>query len=83
MVMYLRLESIDREKNRLRWYVLGIWRDLWGGWVVLCEWGRLHERARGYRVVEAGDLDAARLELARIVAVRERHGYEMKQPPPG
>jgi hypothetical protein len=80
-MLYLRLESVKVAKNRRRYYVVILARTLWGSFGILCQWGRLDQRPRGMRVVEAGDFEAARVELERIVALRVRHGYEMKQPP--
>ena len=79
---YLRLESINPTENRRRYYVVtGPLRTLWGTFGVLCQWGRKDQAPRGLRILEASDEAAARLELARVVALRRRHGYRMKQPP--
>jgi hypothetical protein len=80
-MLYLRLESIRPAENRFRYYIVVIAPTLWGTYGILCQWGRLDQRPRGMRVVEAGDLDAARAAMAGIVEVRLRHGYKIKQPP--
>lgn len=77
-MLYLRLESIVPAENRRRYYVVILAKTLWGTFGILCQWGRLDQRPRGMRVVEAGDLEGARLELERIVALRLRHGYVRK-----
>jgi hypothetical protein len=63
---YLRLESINPAENRFRYYVVtGPLPTLWGTFGLLCEWGRLDQQPRGWRVVEASDEEAAQEALAR------------------
>ena len=43
----IRLESIDPEKNRARFYVLYVTKTLWNTWALLRRWGRIGQEARG------------------------------------
>lgn len=75
---YLRLESVRPAENWRRYYILILARTLWGSFGICCMWGRLDQRPRGMRIVEAEDFDAARVEMDKIVALRLRHGYSVK-----
>ena len=74
----IRLESIDPQKNRARFYVLYISKTLWNSWALCRWWGRIGEDARGVRVDEYATPEEAFLHAAEIVELRMRHKYVVK-----
>lgn len=38
---YARLQKRDPERNQYRYYLLDVQPHLFGGWSLICEWGRI------------------------------------------
>ncbi|SMD00147.1 WGR domain-containing protein [Rhizobium sp. RU36D] len=70
----LHLHRCDLARNMARFYRLSIERDLFGGVIVLREWGRIG--TRGQRLTEPclHELDA-QLRLLRLAQAKRRRGY--------
>ena len=75
---YLRIESVDSQKNRHRFYVAAWQPTLRDTWALICQWGRIGESPRGIRVRECAGMDDAVQLAARAVKLRERHSYMTK-----
>jgi predicted DNA-binding WGR domain protein len=68
------LHRVDPARNVRRFYALMVAPDLFGGWALVREWGRIG--AAGQRRVELYYTEAAaRAAGARIAAIRMRRGY--------
>jgi len=70
------LTRIDPARNMARYYSLDIQPDLFGGWILRTEWGRI---GRGGVVKNMVCLEpsAASEALARQTARKQRRGYVM------
>ena len=68
------LHRVDPSRNVRRFYRLGVEPDLFGFWLLLCEWGRIG-RSGQMRVVSFATLDEAYLALHRQRRAKERRGY--------
>jgi predicted DNA-binding WGR domain protein len=75
---FVRMESVDPERNRHRFYVT-VWQPtLWNTWALVCRWGRIGEEPRGMRVNECMDQDEALQHAAEVIELRMRHRYVVK-----
>ena len=74
----IRLESIDPEKNRFRFYTLYVGETLWHTWALVRNWGRIGQGARGTRIDECPHQDEALHLAAETIELRMRHGYTAK-----
>ena len=74
----IRLESVDPEKNRARFYVLYVSKTLWNTWALLRRWGRIGQEARGVRMDECATEEEALQRAAEVVELRMRHRYMVK-----
>jgi len=74
----IRLESIDPEKNRARFYVLYVSKTLWGSWALSRWWGRIDQPARGVRMDECATEEEALRRAAETIDLRMRHKYIVK-----
>ena len=74
----IRLESIDPEKNRARFYVLYVSKTLWSSWSLARWWGRIGQDARGVRVDECATEEEALRRAAETIDLRMRHKYTVK-----
>jgi predicted DNA-binding WGR domain protein len=74
----IRLESIDPEKNRARFYVLYVSKTLWGSWALARHWGRIDQEARGVRMDEYATEEEALRRAAETIDLRIRHKYVVK-----
>ncbi len=75
---YFRMESVDPQKNRYRYYV-AVWQPtLWNTWALICRWGRIGENPRGIRVSECTTQDEALQRAAEVIELRMRHKYVVK-----
>ena len=74
----IRLESIDLEKNRARFYVLYVSRTLWDTWALLRRWGRIGQEARGVRMDECATKEEALRRAAETIDLRMRHKYVVR-----
>jgi predicted DNA-binding WGR domain protein len=82
----IRLESIDPERNRFRFYTLYVGETLWSEipgrantWAVVRTWGRIGQRARGMQIDECANQDDALHLAAETIELRMRHGYTAKR----
>jgi len=70
----LRFESIGRERNRARFYILSLQTTLWGEVAFVCSWGRVGGPGRSLaRVV--GDCGEAAAVFEKAAARRIKRGY--------
>ena len=71
--------SINPERNRYRFYVLEVCRDLWGELCLIRRWGRLGASSSWTREKHTWIQSESKEELKRairsITLARERHGY--------
>jgi predicted DNA-binding WGR domain protein len=75
---YVRLESIDPEANRFRFYTFTWQQTLWGEWTIRCTWGRIGSPGRS-RTAYTGLRDELPTALADLVARRLRRGYRLRR----
>ncbi len=71
---FVRLESIDPDRNRFRFVVLSFQPTLWDRPALVCTWGRVGRpgRARVVPVPAGGD---PREAIRQVLRRRLRHGY--------
>ena len=74
----IRLESIDPEENRARFYALYVTKTLWNTWALLRRWGRIGQEARGVRMDECATEEEALQRAAETIDLRMRHKYIVK-----
>lgn len=70
----MSLQRIEAERNMRRFYLMTVQRDLFGGAVLVKEWGRIGSSGRVKKELfsdEAKAVDA----LAKIVKAKSRRGY--------
>jgi predicted DNA-binding WGR domain protein len=73
--MYLRLEKIDPDRNRWRWYVLSVQQTLFGEWALIREWGRIgHDGGQSAAVLYTSERDALSA-CDTLKALKTRRGY--------
>lgn len=65
VAMNIRLESINPDANRYRYYLVSLSPTLWGNWGVACRWGRIGESYRGERLRECAGQDEERVRRDR------------------
>ena len=73
---YVRLESIDPERNRFRFFLLRWQPTLWNGPALVRTWGRVGAAGRS-RVVEVPDGSDPQETVRRVLRRRLRHGYRV------
>ena len=73
-----RMESVDPQKNRYRFYVTAWQPTLWNTWSLVCRWGRIGEDPRGMQVKECASVDDALHLAAEAIELRMRHKYVVK-----
>ena len=76
---YIRLERIEPERNRYRFYLVTCTLTLWETWAVRREWGRIGQRCRGTRIDECANREDALHLAAETIELRMRHGYTAKR----
>ncbi len=64
----------DPDQNLARFYVLRVQAELFGGWALIREWGRIGSPGQ-VRVEPHADLTAADNHAAKIAAAKRRKGY--------
>jgi predicted DNA-binding WGR domain protein len=75
---YVRLERIEPEANKQRYYLV-IWaRMLWDTWAVWRRWGRIGQRARGAQIEECATEEEALGRAAETIDRRMQHKYVVK-----
>lgn len=68
------LRRIDPDANMRRFYRVMVWPDLFGGFALMREWGRIGQSGR-LRVETYPDAGAASAARDRLVARKRRKGY--------
>ncbi|MEN8132443.1 MAG: WGR domain-containing protein [Pseudomonadota bacterium] len=71
----IRLVKINPEKNQHRFYQLAVWPDLFGGFSLVREWGRIGQGGQ-LRFDPFPTERAAREVLTSLVQRKCRTGYE-------
>ena len=74
------LTRCDPARNMARFYRLDVQPDLFGGWALVREWGRIGRAGRTSSTVYVTADDAA-ASLDRQQRAKERRGYEMAGEP--
>jgi predicted DNA-binding WGR domain protein len=72
----LTLTRQDPERNMARYYRLDVQPDLFGGWALWREWGRIG-RAGTVRRDPFADQRAAEAAQAQLAAMKSRRGYNV------
>ena len=78
---FLRLESVDADQNRFRFYTFTWQETLWGDWAICCSWGRIGSLGRS-RVAYLGHRSGVPGALADLVEHRIRRGYQPRREQP-
>ncbi len=73
---YVRLESIDPDHNRFRFFLLRWQPTLWNGPALVRTWGRVGAAGRS-RVVVVPEGSDPRDAIRRMLHRRLRHGYQL------
>jgi predicted DNA-binding WGR domain protein len=68
------LVKVSPAERQARFYRLEIWPDLFGGFSLAREWGRIGQPGR-LQILPFAEIDAARKAFARIVSSKQRRGY--------
>jgi predicted DNA-binding WGR domain protein len=68
------LVKLTPAKRQARFYRLEIWPDLFGGFSLVREYGRIGQPGR-LQFAPFDEIDAARKAFARIVSSKQRRGY--------
>ena len=71
---FVRLVSVDRARNRFRFYTLSCEQTLWGEWAIRCAWGRIGGMGRS-RIAYLGELGGVPEVLDGLLEHRLRRGY--------
>ena len=73
------LVKLSPAKKQARFYRLEIWPDLFGGFSLAREYGRIGQPGR-LQLDPFPEIDAARRSFFRIVRRKQRRGYVAAQP---
>jgi predicted DNA-binding WGR domain protein len=71
---FVRLESVNAEKNRRRFYILSWQPALFDGWALVLVWGRQGTPGR-MQMQPFMDREQAEIVIARLLRRRLQHGY--------
>ena len=74
----IRLERIERETNKYRYYLVTWTQTLWRTWAVWRQWGRISEEIRGAQIDECATEEEALQQVAETIELRMQHGYKIK-----
>jgi len=74
----IRLERIEPETNKRRYYLVTWARTLWNTWAVWRQWGRIDQPVRGTRIDECATEEEALRRAAETIDLRMRHKYIVK-----
>lgn len=72
----VNLRRVDPARNMARFYRLDVQPDLFGGWVLIREWGRIG-RGGTVRALPCPSEAEARVALERQRRAKERRGYHL------
>ena len=68
------MERVEPSENVQRFYALAVWPDLFGGYSLVREWGRIGGGST-MTLTQQADAATALRKLQQAVAVKERRGY--------
>ena len=68
--------SIQPERNRYRFYVLEVSKDLWGQPCMVRRWGRIWGGTREKHMWVESE-DELKRAIRSVILARERHGYRL------
>jgi predicted DNA-binding WGR domain protein len=68
------LVKVSPARKQARFYRLEIWPDLFGGFSLAREWGRIGQPGQ-LQLSPFAEIEAARKAFARIVSSKQRRGY--------
>lgn len=72
--MRFRFHKVDPSRNIHRYYKVEVTKDLFGGWVLLREWGRIGSPGQ-LRRLHCDDWNTTARQFEAIVARRAARGY--------
>ena len=75
MTSYTRLERCDREKRMARFYSLSVQPNLFGGYSLICEWGRIGQRGGRIHIKLCDSEAEARAAWDKKLREKQRRGY--------
>lgn len=75
----IRLERIESETNKRRYYLVTWARTLWNTWAVSRQWGRIDQPVRGTWIDECATEEGALRRAAETIDLRMRHKYLVKR----
>ena len=73
----VELEKIDAEKGIQRYYRLWLRPDLFAEISLVRQWGRIGHAGGQFRIEPFADIKSARATLDRLVASKQRRGYQV------
>jgi len=68
------MERVAPSENVQRFYALSVWPDLFGGYALVREWGRIGGPSK-ITLTQQTDAETALRALQRAAAVKARRGY--------
>ena len=71
-----RLTKIDYSENQCRYYSLRIDPDLFGGWTLIRQWGRLDKEGGAIRMDSFESEEVATNHLTQITRQKRKRGYQ-------
>ncbi len=74
----IELRRVDPERNMARFYLMSVQPDLFGGWTLMREWGRIGQAGK-LRCLPYPTQDEAEAALTKLQEAKLRRGYS----PPG
>ena len=69
------LTKIDHSENQCRYYSLRIDPDLFGGWTLIRQWGRLDKHGGALRMDSFESEEVATSRLTKITRQKRKRGY--------
>jgi len=73
------LHRVEPERHLCRWYTVHVQPTLFERWAVICAWGSLRSNFCQERAIPCENEEAALDLAAKVVARKERRGYERKE----
>jgi predicted DNA-binding WGR domain protein len=72
--MITRLQKTDLKRNQHRYYALDVQPNLFGGWSLIREWGRVGQPGQ-VKIDLCDSIEQATRALQRKLREKERRGY--------
>ena len=73
---HTHLTKIDHSVNQCRYYSLRVDRDLFGGWTLIRQWGRLDKNGGAIRMESFESEEVATNRLIQINQQKRKRGYQ-------